>query len=212
MRCSISDMSIICYLKKIDWRESLEKGSGGAQMWLHRGYRGVPISKRDAVGRHQHPCMWRQFFSVPGRLTPPDNTLTRCWSRTSCRLQQSLKTSLYGRQCKTPSCSSRRSVVEENGIEHMEWPAKYPDCNPMKKLWENIKRKANKKVKDDTSLAMFGGVLAHFAEGHGQPGSTSHTNFDQQYAEEVSRGDQSRLWTYQLLNTSSTVKLIKSKT
>ena len=36
--------------------------------------------------------------------------------------------------------------------------------------------------------------------------------FDQQYAEEVSRGDRSRWWTYQLLNTSFIVMLIKSKT
>ena len=49
-------------------------------------------------------------------------------------------------------------------------------------------------------------------EGLGQPGSTVHTNFDQQYAEEVSRGDQSRWWTHQLLNTSFIVMLIKSKT
>ena len=26
---------------------------------------------------------------------------------------------------------------------------------------------------------LFGGIPAHFAEGLGQPGSTSHTNFDQ---------------------------------
>ena len=30
----------------------------------------------------------------------------------------------------------------------MEWPARSPDCNPFKNLWDNIKRKANKKVKD----------------------------------------------------------------
>ena len=34
-----------------------------------------------------------------------------------------------------------------------------------------------------------------FCRGPGQPGSISHTNFDQQYAEEVSRGDRSRWWT-----------------
>ena len=93
----------------------------------------------------------------------------------------------------------------------MEWPARSPNCNPIENLWDNVKRKANKKVKYDV-IYLFGGIPAHFAEGLGQPGSTSHTNFDQEYAEEVSRGDRSRWWTYQLLNTSFIAMLIKSKT
>ena len=53
-----------------------------------------------------------------------------------------------------------RSIdLEENGIERMEWPARSPDCNPIVNLWDNIKRKANKKVKDDTSLEEFQRIL-----------------------------------------------------
>ena len=33
------------------------------------------------------------------------------------------------------------------------------DCNPIENLWDNIKRKANKKVKDDTSLEEFQRIL-----------------------------------------------------
>ena len=65
---------------------------------------------------------------------------------------------------KTPSCSTSRKVeTEENGIERMERPAKSLDCNPIKNLWDNIKRKATKVVKDDTSLLVSGGVPSHFA-------------------------------------------------
>ena len=42
--------------------------------------------------------------------------------------------------------------LEENGIERMKWPVRSPNSNPIENLWDNIKRKANKKVKDDTSL------------------------------------------------------------
>ena len=41
----------------------------------------------------------------------------------------------------------------------MEWPARSPDCNPIENIWDNIKRKANKKVKDDTSLEEFQRIL-----------------------------------------------------
>ena len=41
----------------------------------------------------------------------------------------------------------------------MEWTAIFPDCNPIENLWDNIKRKANKKVKDDTSLEEFQRIL-----------------------------------------------------
>ena len=41
----------------------------------------------------------------------------------------------------------------------MEWPARSPDCNPIENLWDNIKRNANKKVKDDTSLEEFQRIL-----------------------------------------------------
>ena len=43
-------------------------------------------------------------------------------------------------------------LLEENGIERMELPARSPD-------WDNIKRKANKKVKDDTTLEEFQRIL-----------------------------------------------------
>ena len=49
--------------------------------------------------------------------------------------------------------------LEENGIERMEWPARSPDCNPIENFWDNIKRKANKKVKNDTSLEEFQRIL-----------------------------------------------------
>ena len=49
--------------------------------------------------------------------------------------------------------------VERNGIERMEWPARSPDCNPIENLWGIIKRKASKKVKDDTSLQEFQRIL-----------------------------------------------------
>ena len=99
---------------------------------------------------------------------------------------------LYGPQ---PNARPHRAGVgdqflDENGIEHMEWPARSTDCNPIENLWDNIKRKANKKVKDDTSLEEFQRILQRACMG--QPGSTSHTNFDQQYTEEVSRDDRSR--------------------
>ena len=42
-----------------------------------------------------------------------------------------------------------------------------PDCNPIKNLMGKLKQKANKKVKDDNSVAVFGGVPAHFVEGLG---------------------------------------------
>ena len=40
----------------------------------------------------------------------------------------------------------------------MEWPAR-SDCNSIENLWDNIKRKANKKVKGDTSLEEFQRIL-----------------------------------------------------
>ena len=49
--------------------------------------------------------------------------------------------------------------VEENGIERMERPARSPDCNPVENLWDIIKQKASKKVKDDTSLQEFQRIL-----------------------------------------------------
>ena len=49
--------------------------------------------------------------------------------------------------------------LEENGIGRMEWPARSPDCNPIENLWDNIKRKANKKVKDDISSEEFQRIL-----------------------------------------------------
>ena len=49
--------------------------------------------------------------------------------------------------------------LEGNGIDRMEWPARSSDCNPIENLWDNIKRKANKKVYDDTSLEEFQRIL-----------------------------------------------------
>ena len=60
-------------------------------------------------------------------------------------------------------CVHRAQVVDQfvegNGIERMEWPARSPDCNPIENLWDIIKRKASKKVKDDTSLQEFQRIL-----------------------------------------------------
>ena len=41
----------------------------------------------------------------------------------------------------------------------MEWPARSPDCNPVENLWDIIKWKASKKLKDDTSLQEFQRIL-----------------------------------------------------
>ena len=57
------------------------------------------------------------------------------------------------------SCCVCKFLKEENGIERMEWPARSPDCNPIENLWDIIKRKASKKVKDDTSLQEFQRIL-----------------------------------------------------
>ena len=143
---------------------------------------------------------------------PPDDMLTRCWSRTSCRMQQPSETSLsLWTNARPQRARVADQFLEENGIERMEWPAKSPGCNLIENLWDNIKRRKANKIEGEGRY-LFGGIPAQFAEGLGQPGSTSHTNFDQQYADEVSRGDRSRWWTYHLLNTSFIVRLIKSKT
>ena len=54
--------------------------------------------------------------------------------------------------------------LEENGIERMEWPARSPDCTPIKNLWDNIKRKANKKV---NVRYLFGRISSAFCRGPG---------------------------------------------
>ena len=109
MECSVTDKTIICCLKKIDGREKVW-WSGAASTPMH----GI------------------QIFFLFQVDWPPDNMLTRC------HMQQQPGTSLYGLQCKTPSCSRCQSA------ERIKWPAKSIDCNPIKNLRDNIKQKATR--------------------------------------------------------------------
>lgn len=40
-----------------------------------------------------------------------------------------------------PHCAQiTNQFLEDNGVERMEWQAISPDCNPIKHLWDDIKR------------------------------------------------------------------------
>ena len=80
----------------------------------------------------------------------------------SIKTNSSLMAAVYGTSA-TPTPRQHkvgRSIdLEGNGIERMEWPARSPGCNPIENLWDNIKRKANKKVNYDTSFEDFQRIL-----------------------------------------------------
>ena len=116
----------------------------------------------DAVGGSCRP-----FHTLNAISSRSIDRPTICWrgvgaARRAVCSSHRRRVFLYGRQCKTSSCSCRRSV--SGGKWHWaygmdEWSARSPGCNPIENLWDNIKRKANMKVKDDTSLEQFQRIL-----------------------------------------------------
>ena len=44
------------------------------------------------------------------------------------------------------------AFLEAEGIETLEWPSRSPDLKPLENLWDQHKRRVNKKIKADTIL------------------------------------------------------------
>lgn len=51
------------------------------------------------------------------------------------------------------------TFLEEQGIDTLDWPARSADLNPIENLWDQVKRKADKHIKEDTTLAQLGGII-----------------------------------------------------
>ena len=140
---------------------------------------------------------------------------TTCFDHLATPLQHTVDQSLYATLIKVgpgPLQNAleflQRDIVPSRSCWLSAWCyprgslARSPDCNPIEILWDNIKQKTNKKVKDNTSLEEFQRILQK------GPGPT-WINFA---CKLWLTGDRSRCWIYQLLNTSFIVMLIKIKT
>ncbi len=55
--------------------------------------------------------------------------------------------------------------MEDEGIERLDWPAKSPDLNPIEHLWDQLKRSADKRVNENTTLNSLRRILQREWEG-----------------------------------------------
>ncbi len=58
-----------------------------------------------------------------------------------------------------------RDFLEEKVIEQIEWSSKSPDMNPIEPLWDVLKRKVNKKIKDNTTIHQLERLIVRAWEG-----------------------------------------------
>lgn len=49
--------------------------------------------------------------------------------------------------------------LDDQGIERLEWPSKSPDLNPIEHLWDHVKRKADKKINENTTLQQLQRII-----------------------------------------------------
>ena len=51
------------------------------------------------------------------------------------------------------------TFLEEQGIDTLDWPARSPDLYAIENLWDQVKREADKRIKENTTLAQLGGII-----------------------------------------------------
>lgn len=51
------------------------------------------------------------------------------------------------------------NFLDTEGIERLDWPPKSPDLNPLENLWDTLKRKVNKSITPETTLADLGRIV-----------------------------------------------------
>ncbi len=78
----------------------------------------------------------------------------------------------------TTSHTARISTtfLEEQDIEIMDWQARSPDMNPIENLWDQVKCKADKLIKADTTVAQPGGIIQPVWTSIPQPNITTSVN------------------------------------